>query len=341
MKNSRFAKILKTYLDITINAGMGFADDKAPKLSAALAYSTIFSLPPMLLLIIIVGGTFYGEQAITGQLFGQLKDFMGEEAALQIQDVMSKINFQKNSTIATVIGIVALMMGATGIFVEIQDSLNLIWGVRAKPKKGIIKILLSRLLSFSMIIAVGFLLLVTLILNALIITVSTYVREDILNEFILKVSEVTGRSIPQIPVGVIGIVNSCFTFIVLVVLFMAIFKMLPDVKIRWKQVLPGAIVTTLLFFLGKYLIGLYIGSNTMASLYGAAGSVIVLLLWIYFSAFILYFGAEFTKAHTEYFGGKIKPNSFAEWSDKVLLKEYLAKEAAKQQVTEVEPKAQD
>src|SRR5690606_11263521 len=131
------------------------------------------------------------------------------------------------------------------------------------------------------------------------------------------------------------------TFIVLVVLFMAIFKMLPDVKIRWKQVLPGAIVTTLLFFLGKYLIGLYIGSNTMASLYGAAGSVIVLLLWIYFSAFILYFGAEFTKAHTEYFGGKIKPNSFAEWSDKVLLKEYLAKEAAKQQVTEEEPKAQD
>lgn len=313
MKGNQILKVLKTYLDIVIKAGVGFADDKATKLSAALAYSTIFSLPPMLLLIIVVGGTFYGEQAITGQLFGQLKEFVGSDTAMQIQEVMSKINFQKNSFVATVISVVALVIGATGIFVEIQDSLNLIWGVRAKAKKGFIKILLSRLLSFTMIIGFGFLLLVSLLLNAIILGFSDFIMDKL----------------PFIPVEMIGLVNTGVTSLVLVVLFMAIFKMLPDVKLKWKQVIPGAIVTTLLFFLGKYLIGLYISSNSMASLYGAAGSLIVLLLWIYFSAFILYFGAEFTKAHIEHFGGKIHPTSFAEWTEKVMLKEYLENDAAK------------
>lgn len=311
MKGNLLIKKLKTYFNILVKAGMGFADDKAPKLSAALAYNTIFSLPPMLLLIIVVGGTFYGEQAITGQLFGELKEFVGDDTAMQIQEVMSKINFQKNSMVATIISVVILVMGATGIFVEIQDSLNMIWGVRAKAKKGFVKILLSRLLSFTMIIGFGFLLIVSLILNAVILGFS---------DFILK-------QLPFIPVNMIGIVNTVFTFTVLLVLFMAIFKMLPDVKIKWRQVLPGAIVTTLLFFFGKYLIGLYISGNTMASLYGAAGSVIVLLLWIYFSSFILYFGAEFTKAYIEHFGGKIMPNSFAEYTEKILLKDYLAQDA--------------
>lgn len=311
MKGNLFIKKLKTAFDILVKAGIGFADDKAPKLSAALAYNTIFSLPPMLLLIIVVGGTFYGEQAITGQLFGELKEFVGDATAMQIQEVMSKINFQKNSAIATTISVLILIMGATGIFVEIQDSLNMIWGVRAKAKKSFIKILLSRLLSFTMIIGFGFLLIVSLILNAVILGFS---------DFILK-------KLPFIPVNMIGVVNTTFTFTILLVLFMAIFKMLPDVKIKWRQVLPGAIVTTLLFFFGKYLIGLYISGNTMASLYGAAGSVIVLLLWIYFSAFILYFGAEFTKAYIEHFGGKIMPNSYAEYTEKILLKEYLEQEA--------------
>lgn len=322
MKDNRSLKVLKTYLDIVIKAGTGFADDKATKLSASLAYSTIFSLPPMLLLIIIVGGTFYGEQAITGQLFGQLKEFVGTDTAMQIQEVMSKINFHKNSTIATIISVVVLIVGATGIFVEIQDSLNLIWGVRAKAKKGFVKILLSRLLSFTMIIGFGFLLLVSLLLNAIILGFSDLIIDHL----------------PFIPVNMIGVVNTAFTFLVLVVLFMAIFKMLPDVRLRWKQVVPGAIVTTLLFFLGKYLIGLYIGSNTMASLYGAAGSLIVLLLWIYFSAFILYFGAEFTKAHVEHFGGRIHPNSFAEWSDKILLQDYLSNDAADNTLSEAKNK---
>jgi membrane protein len=163
-----------------------------------------------------------------------------------------------------------------------------------------------------MIIGFGFLLIVSLILNAIIIG---------FNEFIIE-------KLPFVPVQMIGMVNSTVTSLVLVILFMAIYKMLPDVKLKWKHVLPGAIVTTLLFFLGKYLISLYIGSNSMASIYGAAGSLIVLLLWIYFSAFILYFGAEFTKAYVEHFGGKIHPNIYAEWSDKILLKHYLEEDAA-------------
>lgn len=298
---------LQKYWRILLNAGIGFADDRATKLSAALAYNTIFSLPPMLLLVIIIGGTFYGQQALEGKLFAELQQYIGASTAFQIQEVMSKINFQKNSGIATVISIIVLVIGATGIFVEIQDSLNMIWGVRAKAKKGFIKLLISRAISFTMIIGLGFLLLVSLVLNALLLGFS---------QFIIA-------KLPFIPVALVSSVNTLFVFLVLTFLFMVIFKMLPDVKIRWLQVLPGAIVTTLLFFLGKYLIGLYISSSTVASLYGAAGSVIILLLWIYYSALILYFGAEFTRAYLEASGERIRPTAYAEYSDRLLLKAHL------------------
>ena len=299
--------ILRKYWRILINAGNGFANDRATKLSAALAYSTIFSLPPMLLLIIIIGGTFYGQKALEGRLFFELQQYIGPNTAFQIQEVMSKINFQKNSGLATAISIVVLTIGATGIFVEIQDSLNMIWGVRPKAKKGFIKLLISRAISFTMIIGLGFLLLVSLVLNALLLGFGKFMMSKL----------------PFIPVALLDSFNTGFVFVILTFLFMVIFKMLPDVKIRWTQVLPGAIITTLLFFLGKYLIGLYISSSTIASLYGAAGSVIILLLWIYYSALILYFGAEFTRAYMEDQGLRIQPTAYAEYSDRLLLKEHL------------------
>ncbi|HRP88406.1 MAG TPA: YihY/virulence factor BrkB family protein [Edaphocola sp.] len=297
----------KNHVDVFVRAGIGFADDRATKMSAALAFTTIFSLPPMLLLIIIAGGTFLGDQAVSGELFGQLRGFVGDDSALQIQSAISKINFHKNNTIATIISAVVLVIGATSIFVEIQDSLNMIWGVRAKAKKGFIKILLSRLLSFTMILIIGFLLLVSLLLNTIILTLSNF----IISKF------------PFVPVDLIDMLNSIFVFVVLVSLFMLLFKLLPDVKIKWGQVLPGSLVTTLLFLLGKYLIGLYIGSSTISTLYGAAGSVIILLLWIYYSSFILYYGAEYTKAYLEVFNkGEILPNSISEFADKALIKQY-------------------
>ncbi len=288
-----------------MDAGSSFVNDKGMKLSGSLAYSTIFSLPPMLLLIIIFGGTFYGQDALQGRIFTELKDIVGSNTALQIQDIIKGLQFQKNSTLATVIGTVALVIGATGIFVEIQDSLNMIWGVRPKAKKGFIKLLLNRVISFSMIIGLGFLLIVTLVVNTILLALSRW----ILSKF------------PELPFNALNLINTVVIFFVISFLFTVIFKMLPDVRIRWKQVWPGAFVTAGLFLVGKFLIGIYISNTNTVSLYGAASSVIVLLLWIYFSAAILYFGTQFTRAYIEHRCRKIEPNSYAEYSEKRLLQQ--------------------
>lgn len=302
---AKIKKIIHKYWRILKDAADGFSNDKGMKLSSALAYSTIFSLPPMLLLIIISAGYFYGKDAVEGRVFSQLRMiFNDSEIALQIQDVIRGLQQQKNSTMATIIGSIALVIGSTGIFVEIQDSLNMIWGVRPRAKKGFIKFLLNRVISFSMILGLGFLLIVSLIINALLIALSSKLV----------------RWFPNISVDLLNIVNSGLIFLVLSFLFSVIFKMLPDVRIRWKQVWPGSFVTAGLFLIGKFVIGLYISQNKTVTLYGAASSIIILLLWIYFSAAILYFGAEFTRAYIEYHGKRIIPNSYAEYSDKRILK---------------------
>lgn len=300
---TKVKQIFKKYWEILADAGSGFFNDKGMKLSGSLAYSTIFSLPPMLLLVIIFGGTFYGQDALQGKIFTELKDIVGSNTALQIQDIIKGLQFQKNSAIATIIGTIALVIGATGIFVEIQDSLNMIWGVRPKAKKGIIKLLLNRVISFSMIIGLGFLLIVSLVVNTILLALSAW----LLSKF------------PELPFNVLNLINTAVIFFVISFLFTVIFKMLPDVRIRWKQVWPGAFVTAGLFLVGKFLIGVYISNTNTVSLYGAASSIIVLLLWIYFSSAILFFGAEFTRAYIEYHGRKIEPNSYAEYSDKRLL----------------------
>lgn len=297
---------LKKYGTILKDAGSGFSQDKAIKLSGSLAYSTIFSLPPMLLLIIILGGYIYGKDALQGTIFTELNDLIGAKAALQIQDIIKNLQHQKSSTLATVVSVIALVIGATGIFVEIQDSLNMIWGIRPKAKKGFIKLLLNRLISFSMILGLGFLLIVSLMINTLILVLSREIS----------------MLFPSLSVNLFSITNTVVIFFVLSFLFSAIFKMLPDIRIQWRQVWPGAIVTTCLFLIGKFIIGLYISHNSTVSLYGAASSLIILLLWIYFSAFIFYFGAEFTKAYCEYNGKKIIPNSYAEYDNKRLWEEY-------------------
>lgn len=300
---TKIKQITNKYRRILVDAATGFASDKGMKLSSALAYSTIFSLPPMLLLIIIIGGAVYGKDAVQGRIFTELREVIGTDTAWQIQNAIRALQSQKNSTLATIVGSVALVIGATGIFVEIQDSLNMIWGVRPKAKKGFIKLLLNRVISFSMIIGLGFLLIVSLIVNALLLAMSHYLLQ----------------LLPGLPINVLSMVNTVVIFFVISFLFSVIFKMLPDVRIRWKQVWPGAFVTSALFLLGKFIIGLYISKTNTVSLYGAASSIIILLLWIYFSAAILYFGAEFTRAYIEYHGKRIIPNSYAEYSEKRLL----------------------
>lgn len=269
----------------------GFMDDRCLKLSAALAYYTIFSLAPLLVLVMALAGAFLGEEAIRGQIFGQINGLVGNEAAKQIQDMIKNVGLSGKTSTALVFSIATLVIGATTIFVEIQDSVNLIWRVKAKPKQGWLKLLKDRLLSSSLVVSLGFLLLVSLIVNGIV----------------LALSDQLGRFLPGISVYIVSTLNFVISTAVITVLFAVIFKVLPDAKIAWKDVRWGAIFTALLFMLGRYLIGLYIDKSGTESTYGAAGSLIVVLTWIYYTAAILYFGAEFTLAYANHFGAKIEP----------------------------------
>ncbi|GAB3543135.1 YihY/virulence factor BrkB family protein [Spirosoma fluminis] len=273
----------------------GFMDDRCLKLSAALAYYTVFSLAPLLVLVISLISIFLGQEAIQGQIFSQINGLVGNEAAKQIQDMIKNVELSGQTNTALVIGIATLLLGATSLFVEIQDSVNMIWRVKAKPKRGWLKILKDRLLSSSLIISLGFLLLVSLIINGII----------------LALSDVLTRYIPGLGVILISGINFIISTVIVAILFGTIFKVLPDAKIAWKDVRWGALFTALLFMLGRYLIGLYIETTSTSSTYGAAGSLIVILTWIYYTAAILYFGAEFTLAYANHFGVKIEPASYA------------------------------
>ncbi|CAN5173041.1 YihY/virulence factor BrkB family protein [soil metagenome] len=273
----------------------GFMDDRCLKLSAALAYYTIFSLAPLLVLIMSLASIFLGEEAIQGQIFGQINGLVGNEAAKQIQDMIKSVGLSGKTSTALIVGIVTLVIGATSIFVEIQDSVNLIWRVKAKPKRGWLKLLKDRLLSSSLIVSLGFLLLVSLVVNGIVLALSGQLT----------------RFLPGLGVYVVSAINFAISTIVVTILFGVIFKVLPDAKIAWKDVRWGAFFTALLFMLGRYLIGLYIDTTGTSSTYGAAGSLIVILTWIYYTAAILYFGAEFTQAYANHFGIKIEPADYA------------------------------
>jgi len=273
----------------------GFSEDKIMKKSAALAYYTIFSLAPLLLIIMWTVSFFFGEDAIEGRVFSELSDSIGANAANQIQNIIQKISLSEKSGIAIIIGIGTLIIGSTTVFIEIQDSINSIWGVRAKPEKGWKKMILDRILSFSIIIGLGFLLIVSLIASTLI---------ELLSGYLLAI-------FPDSMAVLFNLVNFGLTFVIISILFGVIFKFLPDAEIKWKYVRSGAIFTAALFILGKYLISLYMQFTAPESAYGAAGSIIIILLWVYYTAAILYFGAEFTKVYTKWVCGEILPSKFA------------------------------
>ncbi len=286
---------LKSVWGVLKQSFSGFAADKVPKLSASLAYYTVFSLGPLLIVIIFLVSFLYGREAIEGTIVNQMKDFVGEDAAAQIQTIIAKSSLAGKSTFSAIIGVIALLVGATTVFGEIQDSINTIWGVKAKPKSGIWKLVKDRLLSFGIIGSLGFLLLVSLAITAVVEGLSARLA----NVF------------PQITVILFYIINLLITLAVVTTLFGVIFRVLPDARIKWRDVLAGAITTALLFMLGKFLIALYVSKSSLDSTYGAAGSFVVLLVWIYYSSFILYFGAEFTKAWAVKFGSEIHPTEYA------------------------------
>lgn len=275
----------------------GFMADNCVKLSAALSYYTIFSLPPLLIIIISICGLFFGTQAVRGEIFWQIKALVGNEAALRIQEAIKNIKLTSNNAFAAIFGIIILIFGASGIFTEIQDSLNAIWGIEAKPKRGVIKFIQNRIVSFSMIGSVGFLLMVGLVINSF---------TEVLNKRLTL-------HFPKDAVVVFYIVNVIVIFIIITVLFMIIFKALPDGKIALRDCAVGASLTALLFMVGKFVIAAYLGSSAFTSVYGTAGSIILILIWVYYTAIILYFGAEFIKVFAHTHGQKIIPNEYSVW----------------------------
>ncbi len=297
-------KILVTSIwSITKQSFSDFIDNRVFKLSAALAFYTLFSLPAMLIIIISISNIFYGRSAIEGTLYKQISDFVGTDAALQIQQTIRNAASSQGSRFATIIGGITLLFGATSVFTEIQDSINLIWKLKAKPKKGkgLLKLIFNRVLSFSIVVSLGFILLVSLLINGLMDTLINHLT----------------NTFPQLTLVMVYGFNVLLTFAVVSLLFGMIFKILPDAEIKWKHVRAGAFTTAALFMLGKFAIGYYLGQSQLSSSYGAAGSIIVMLLWVYYSSMILYFGAVFTHVYAAHSGSRIYPNNYAVWVQEI------------------------
>lgn len=298
---------IKAYWTILKQTFSDFIDDKVLKLSASLAYYTIFSVAPMLIVIIFFCDLFLGREAIEGTLYSQIKGLVGSEAAIQVQQMIRNATLSQDMSWATIVGFVTLFIGATGVFAEIQDSINTIWRLKSKPKKGkgLVRMIMNRLQSFSLVISMGFILLVSLVVNGII---------EIFNQRLASL-------FPQVGMVVIYLVNWAITFAVITALFAVIFKVLPDARIRWRDVIVGSVATAILFMLGKFAIGFYLGASKVGSTYGAAGSIVIILLWVYYSAAILYFGAEFTRVYVQHFGARIYPNDYAVWIKQVEVEE--------------------
>jgi len=288
-----FFRNVFTLLKQTFNEWL---QDKAPQLGAALAYYTVFSLAPLILILLaIVGVIFRDDPAGAWDKITQQMGYFLDPSALQVvQGIAQKASQPGKSTIATIIGIALALFGATGVFGQLQDALNTIWGVKAKPAQGILGFLRARFLSFAMVAGICFLLLVSLAIEALLKGFSHYVQS-------------------MLPGGIVVAVGVylIFDFAVVVLLFAMIFKFLPDVRIQWRDVWIGAVMTAILFLIGKWLLGLYLGSGAAGSAYGAASSLITLLLWIYYSSQILLFGAEFTQVYAQRAGRELEPSHYA------------------------------
>jgi membrane protein len=288
-------KKIKAFWKVLKNASLGFIDDNAFKLSASLSYYTVFALAPLLIILISFTGIFFGKDAMQNRIYEQLKGLIGSEAAMQVQDIILNIYNTESGTTGAIIGIIILFIGATGVFTEMQDSINYIWSVKAKPKRSWVKYLANRLLSFSLIIGMAFLLLVSLFINALL---------NLLSFQLMKF-------LPQYTLQLFFVVNTFITLIAISGLFAVIFKVLPDAIIEWRDAIIGSVFTAVLFLLGKFLINYYIGKANLGITYGAAASIVIILTWVYYSALILFFGAEFTKMYALSHGEGIRPKQTA------------------------------
>lgn len=270
-------------------------DDNSPKLAAALSFYTIFSMAPLLLIAISVASIVFGEDAAQGRIVYEIENFVGREGAILIQRAIANSSQDSTGIIATIIGLVTLLIGASAVFVELQDSLNHIWKVRQKPGRPIKSLIRNRLVSFILVVSMGALLFTSLLVSSILEIVIGFIS--------------TYLAIPAI---IFRLVDIMVSFTVITLLFATIYKVLPDVYLSWKDVRMGAIVTSLLFILGKYLISLYLGTSSYASVFGAAGSLAIFILWIYYSSQVVFLGAEFTYVYAVKFGSGINPKMNAE-----------------------------
>lgn len=268
--------------------------DKASRLAAALAYYTIFSIAPLLMIAIAVAGAVFGEEAARGEIVTQIQDLVGEAGATVVQTALANVNQTKTGIVGTCIGVVTLLLGATGLFGEMQDALNTIWAVAPKPGQGIWVLIRRRLISFSMVLGIGILLLLSIFLSTALAAFSSFMNSWI----------------PGLATG-LSILNFVVSFGLMTLLFAMIYVILPDVKIAWKDVLVGAATTAFLFTIGRTLLSMYLGSAAVSSTFGAASSLAVLLVWIYYSAQVFFLGAEFTQVYARRYGSEFVPTKNA------------------------------
>jgi membrane protein len=291
-----FKKYIIALFQVIKNAFSGFLEHKALKMSAALAYTTMFSFGPLLLVILFLSDVFLGRQAVEGTIYNQIKNFIGPSGAEQIQNIIENLALSNEGTLAGMFGVITLLIGATSVFAEIQDSVNTIWGIKPKKKSSFWLYIKARLLSFGVIGSFGFILLVSLGLTTIMDTLS--------DRFFSQFSDIAFY--------IAYIANSIITFIIISLLFGAIFTILPDAEIRWRQVRLASFTTAILFMIGKFLISFYIANSNLQDVYGTAGSFVILMVWVYYSSVILYFGAEFAKNYAIKFSNPISPSKFAE-----------------------------
>jgi membrane protein len=270
------------WLDLLKRTYRGWVDDKASRLSAALAYYSIFSIAPLLVITIGMLGIVFGDKAVTGQLYGQLSGYMGPSSAEAIQSMVQSSSKPTQGVIAALTGLILLIVGASRVFGELKDALNTIWDVKPRPGNGILALVRGQFLNFSMVLVIGFLLLVSLVMSTAIAW---------LNQRLV--------SVLTLPTAVWAAIAFMVSLGLVTTLFALIFKVLPDAQIRWRHVWFGALITGLLFEIGKTAVGWYLGREGTASAYGAAGSVVLVLMWVYFASSILFFGAEFTQVYAD------------------------------------------
>lgn len=277
--------------------------------STVISYYAIFSFPGLGVIIINLAGYFYGTEAMTNQISTQIEDMIGSSAAESVETIIANAYTSEGLTLSSIVSIATLIFGATGVFYQVQQTLNHMWEVEPKPEQQLLKFLKDRLFSFGMILTIGFLLLVSLIVSSLISALSEWISVNILGilDLVLKITDIT------------------LSLFIITILFAAIYKILPDVEIRWKDVWVGAFLTSVLFVVAKFLLGLYFGISNPGSMYGAAGSIILIMLWTTYSGLILLYGAEFTQVYARRYGVKIKPAPHAEYTNPRMKEDFKSK----------------